>query len=161
MAYKVLSQSGDTAMVQFLDAGPPKMNPQTRQMMPSKLPPPVKMVRVSGKWLPENVVKEWKDQVASAKSQVDFMMPSIAQGLTFVIPVVSSLANAKTQQEFNMALQQIMPFLPKLGGPPGGQGMAGMPGGNMGNGQPYDSSGSQPYDSSGGQPGGPNSGGTP
>jgi SLA1 homology domain 1, SHD1 len=128
MAYKVVSQSGDTAMVQFLDAGPPRMNPQTRQMMQPKPPEPVEWVRVSGKWLPKNVVDSWKDGVAEAKGQLDFAMPSVSSSLALVIPFASSLANAKSQQEFNAALQPIMGII-QSSGVRGGSGMGGMQGG--------------------------------
>ncbi len=136
MAYKVISQSGDTAVIQFLDAGQPVMNPQTHQMTQPKPPGPMEMVRVSGKWLPKIVVNNWKDTVESAKSQLDLVMPRLSALLaTVAIPVTSSLANAKTQQEFDMALQQIMSTIPNMGGAGGGNGMAGMPGGNFGSGQ--------------------------
>ena len=150
MANKVVSQSGDSAMVQFLAAGPPRMNPQTRQMMPSNPPEPVEFVRVSGKWLPKDMVDHWKDGVASAKGQLDFAMPSVSAGLAVAIPFASSLANAKTQQEFNGALQQIMGSLPNMGGAVGGSGVAGMQSGGFG-GAPQQSGGGAP----GGRPGKP------
>ena len=153
MAHKVISQSGDSAMVQFTEAGPPRMNPQTRQMMQPKPPEPIEWVRVSGKWLPKNVVDHWKDGVASAKGQLDFVMPSVSGGLAVAIPFASSLANAKTQQEFNAALQQIMGSLPNMGGVGGGNGMAGMSGGNFGGAPQASGPPSGPGGAPGGRPG--------
>ncbi len=142
MAYKVISQSSDAAVIQFLDAGPPTMNPQTRQMMAPKPPEPMPMVRVSGKWIPKLVLNNWKDGVESVKSQLDFAMPKVSTALAAVaIPIASSLANAKTQQEFNTALQPIASMIQSMGGAGGGNGMAGMPGGSFGSGQSMGSSG--------------------
>lgn len=153
MAHKVISQSGDSAMVQFTEAGPPMMNPQTRQMMQPKPPEPIEWVRVSGKWLPKNVVDNWKEVVATRKSQLDFVMPSVSGGLAVAIPFASSLANAKTQQEFNAALQQIMGSLPNMGGVGGGNGMAGMSGGNFSGAPQASGPASGPGGAPGGRPG--------
>jgi hypothetical protein len=150
LAYKVVSQSGDSATIQFLEAGPPRMDLQTRQVVQPKLPPPVEMVRVSGKWLPKNVVDNWKEGVEATKGQIDFAMPGVSATLaTVVIPFASSLANAKTQQEFNAALQQITSTIPGMGGS-GGNGMAGMQGGSN-----FGGEGAMPG------PGGPGPGGAP
>lgn len=146
LAYKVVSQSGDSATVQFLDAGPPRMNPQTRQMVQPKLPPPVEMVRVSGKWLPKNLTDNWKDNVEAAKGQLEFAMPNLSAGLTVAIPILSALANAKTQQEFNLGLQPIMGLFKSMGagnnanGMAGMSGSSGMEGSSMGSGSSYGSS---------------------
>ncbi|MDX1926383.1 MAG: SHD1 domain-containing protein [Pirellulaceae bacterium] len=157
MAYKVISQSGDKAMVQSLFVPPPVMNPQTRQMMQPKAPEPVEWVRVSGKWLPKDLVDNWKDGVAATKSQLDFVMPSVSGGLAFAIPFAGSLANAKTQQEFNAALQQITSAIPGMGGPGGANGMAGgMPGGMP---APGNFEGGMPAPGSGGPAGAPGKGG--
>jgi hypothetical protein len=153
MAYKVISQSGDKAMVQSLFVPPPVMNPQTRQMMQPKAPEPVEWVRVSGKWLPKDLVDNWKDGVAATKSQLDFVMPSVSGGLAFAIPFASSLANAKTQQEFNAALQQITSSIPGMGGPGGANGMAG------GMSAPGNFEGGMPAPGSGGPAGAPGKGG--
>ena len=159
MAYKVVSQSGDSAVVQSLYTPPAVMNPQTRQMVQPKPPQPTEWVRVSGKWLPKDLVDNWKDGVTTAKGQLDLVMPSVSGGLALAIPFASSLANAKTQQEFNVALQQIMGSIPNMGGPGGGNGMAGMQGGmqggNSGMGQPGGSSGSS---APGGRPNRPTAG---
>ena len=139
-AYKIVSQSADSAVVQFTYTPPPQMNPQTRQMMQPKAPEPVEWVRVSGKWLPKSMVDNWKDGVAISKSQMDLVIPGVTQGLGFVIPLVGSLANAKTQQEFNAALQAIMA---PLAGRGGANGLAGMDGSSsMGSGSSMMGSGS-------------------
>jgi len=149
MANKVVSQSGDKAMVQSLYTPPPVMNPQTRQTTQSKPSQPVEWVRVSGKWLPKDLVDNWKDGVSSAKSQLDTQMPQVSVGLGVVIPLASSLANAKSQQEFNTALQQILG--PLMGAMGGQNGMAGMQGGNFGGGQPGGAPGGRPGRSLNGQ----------
>jgi len=125
-AYKIVSKSGDSAVVQSLYTPPPVMNPQTRQMMQSKSPQPVAWVKVSGKWLPKDLVDNWKEGVAVTKSQLDLVMPSVSGALAFAIPVAGSLANAKTQQEFNAALQQVLaPIMNMRGGMGGQNGMGG------------------------------------
>ena len=163
MAYKVVSQSGDSAVVQFLFKPPAQMDPQSRQMVQPKTPEPMEWTRVSGKWLPKDMVDNWKSGVADTKSQMDFMMPAVTSGLGFIIPIASSLANAKTQQDFNAALQAITTPLAGRGGM---NGMAGMPNGssNMGSGGNMGSSmmGSSPAGSSGGNMGpGPSLGSPP
>jgi hypothetical protein len=136
MAHKIVSQTGDSAMVQSLYTPPPVMNPQTRQMMPSKPPQPVEWVRVSGRWLPKDMVDNWKDGVVSTKSQLDLVMPKVSQGLVIAIPIASSLANAKSQQEFNMALQQaVAPFAGMMAGQGGTAGMSGGYGGSGSSGE--------------------------
>ena len=163
LAYKINSQSADSALVQWLAAAPPVMNPQTRQLMPSKPKPPEEWVKVSGKWLPKELVANWKDNIALTKSQLDLVMPRASGGLSFVVPVAASLANAKTQQEFNTVLQQILAPLMNMRGSMGGQnGMAGMGGssgmdGSMGMG----SSMGMGMDSSMGSSMGMDSGGVP
>jgi hypothetical protein len=130
LAYKIVSQSGDSAIVQSLYAPPPVMNPQTRQMMQVKPSEPVEWVRVSGGWLPKDLVDHWKDGVSMTKTQLSGVMPGVSAGLAVAIPVVSSIANAQTQQEFNAAVQQILGSIPNLGGGAGGgAGMSGMSGG--------------------------------
>lgn len=151
LSYKIISQSADSAMVQSLDTPQAVMNPQTGQMGQPKPHEPVEWVRVSGKWLPKEVVGNWKDGVAAAKGQLELVMPAVSGGLAVAIPITSSLANAKTQQEFNAALQQITASIPNMGGA-GGNGVAGMQGGNFG-GQPG-GVGSAPGGDTGGAPGG-------
>jgi hypothetical protein len=145
MAYKVVSQSGDKATVQSLFTPPPSMDPQTRQMTKPKLPEPTEWVRVSGKWLPKDLVDNWKDSVTTAKGQLDSVMPAVSGGLAVAIPFASSLANAKSQQEFNAALQQITATIPNMGGPGGrANGMGGPTGGNFSGGQPSGAPGGRP-----------------
>ncbi len=167
VAYKIVSKSDDSAIVQSLYAPPPVMNPQTRQMMQPKLPQPVEWVKVSGKWLPKELVDNWKDGVVLTKSQLDLVMPSVSGGLAVAIPIASSLANAKTQQEFNAALQQVLaPIMNMRSGMGGQNGMAGMgssmgmdPNMGMGSSMGMDSGGGAPPpldmgNSGGGAPGG-------
>ncbi len=125
-------------MVQWLRVSP-RLNPQTRQMELPKANEPEEWVRVSGRWLPKSLVDNWKDSVSAAKGQLGAAMPLASSGLAVAIPYVSSLANAKSQQEFNVALQQIAGTLQGMGG---GAGMPGMQDGGQLGGQP------------GGQPGG-------
>ncbi len=119
--YKVLSQSEDKAEIQLLN---PSFNalvsdPQTGQMKPGKEARKIELLHVSGKWLPKIMVDDWNSSITQAKFGVTQVMPLARTGLAAVIPMVSSLANAKSQQEFNAALQQLMRP---------GQGLAGQPG---------------------------------
>ncbi len=119
--FKVESSTSDSAVVRFRYAGPAIPNPQTGQLMMQSDSPATEFVRVSGKWLPKPMVDGWKSDIAEAKVQLQAAMPSASGGLALVIPVVGSLANAKSQQEFNAVIQQLTSSMPNMGG---GNGMA-------------------------------------
>lgn len=125
LSYKIISKTDKSATIQLILS--PGKDPKTGQA-PKPLPsPPLELLNVSGKWLPKDLVENWKSSIASAKPQLESEMPKVSAGLSFVIPLVSSLANAKSQQEFNQALQGIMePIMATLGP----NGLAGMQGGN-------------------------------
>jgi hypothetical protein len=120
LAYKVVSQEGDNAEVQFLNPAlsPMVADPQTGQRRPSKDGRKLAFVRVADKWLPKSMVDTWSAGVLEAKSDLAQAMPLARTALAGVIPVVSSLNNARTPQEFNLAVQQI-------GGLMGGNAQAG------------------------------------
>jgi hypothetical protein len=127
LAYKVLSQSDSAAEIQFVN---PVFNglardPQTGQMRPSKEPRKIALVRVSEKWLPKALVDTWKTDVEQMKLDIETNMPLARTGLAaFVIPLVTSLSSARSQQEFNVALQQVTQrFAPRPGGMGMGMGM--------------------------------------
>ncbi len=147
VSYKILSKSDTAATLQLINS--PGKDPRTGKEIAPIPSPKIELVNVSGKWLPKELVTDWKSNVAEMKSQLESEMPKMSAGLGLAIPVVSSLANAKTQVEFNTALQQIMaPILGAMGGP---NGMAGMQGGNFGGAQP----GGAPSGAPGGRPGRP------
>lgn len=100
-SYKVLEKTTDTAKVEFQGANGAKEE--------------VVFKKVGGRWLPQPLADNWQVQFAAVRSALDGMdqtaidqvRTGISSGLTFVNGVLGSLANAKTQQEFD---QLINPF---------------------------------------------------
>lgn len=148
--------------------GPPNQAPgggpgQNAGRRPPAKPMPVTLVKVEGRWLPKDMVEGWDAGIADAKSGLQVGMP-MASGLlgTMVIPVVASLANARTQQEFNTVVNRIMQMTggnrnnQQAGGYPGAPG-GGYPGSGAPGGYPGMSPGGGDVNSGGEV----NSGGAP
>lgn len=109
-------------------------------------PPPIALVLSEGRWLPEDLVKNWDMGISQAKGFIATMNPEqIQQGITtgmFVVNApLNSLKNAKSQEEFDKVLGDLSALVPpgigpaSLFGPPE-RGMPGggpgMPGGGLG-----------------------------
>ena len=139
LTYKVIEKSTDTAKVSFEGEGVAKQE--------------ISFKKTGKSWLPAEMVDNWPSNIAIAKSQLDGMdksavdqlRMSLSTGLTFANGILGSLANAKTQAEFNQLLEpwmgQIDQFMrgfasgmnrqstpgmgPDMGGmpPPGGNGV--------------------------------------
>lgn len=108
-------------------------------------PPPIALVLSEGRWLPEDLVKNWDMGISQAKGFIATMNPEqIQQGITtasFVVNApLNSLKNAKSQEEFDKVLGELAglasgfgqmagPGGPGAGGPgAGGPGAGGLPG---------------------------------
>jgi len=121
-------------------------------------PPPIALVLSEGRWLPEDLVKNWDMGISQAKGFIAMMNPEqIQQGITtgmFVVNApLNSLKNAKSQEEFDKVLGELAGLAsgfrqmggpgagglgagPGAGGPPGlfppGEAPAGSPGSGFG-----------------------------
>lgn len=151
-SYKVIEKTTDTAKVEFQGADGAKEQ--------------VTFKKVGRTWLPQPVADNWQVGLTTARSLLDGMDKAaidqvrggISSGLTVVHGMLTSLANAKTQQEFDQLLD---PFIGQLEQSARGM-MQGGPGGQSGYGQPgYAQSGGygQPGFSQSGQGTEVNSGG--
>lgn len=151
-AYKVISQKEDTAVVQFTNPNinamfaPPAPNrpqqqsqggmPGMGQPAPARpAPAKVELVRVAGRWLPKKMVEAWPEAISQAKSNMPLIMPAVSSGLGLAAPMVSGLARAQTQQEFNAVIQQVTQLIPR-GNMMSAGGMPGMGGFSGGSGAP-------------------------
>ncbi len=99
------------------------------------------VVRVDGKWLPKEMVDSWPEKMQAAKDALTKDMPErltknkmqIMMPIQLVQGVLDQLLAAKTQQEFDQIVQQIMQtFTPQPpgagpGAPPGAPGPAAPP----------------------------------
>ena len=107
-------------------------------------PPSIALVLSEGRWLPEDLVKNWDMGISQAKGFIATMNPEqIQQGITtgmFVVNApLNSLKNAKSQEEFDKVLGELAglasgfrqmagPMGPGAGGPGAGPGAGGPPG---------------------------------
>jgi len=95
------------------------------------------VVRVEGKWLPKKMVDQWSEQMQAAKKTLTTEMPenlkknkmAAMMPMQMIIGVLDNLLAAKTQQEFDQVIQQVMQMFgpPGPGGPPAGGPPAGGP----------------------------------
>lgn len=99
------------------------------------------VVRVDGKWLPKEMVDQWQEKMQAAKDALTKDMPErlkknkmqIILPMQMVQGVLDQLLAAKTQEEFDQVVQQIMQtFTPQMPGagagvPPGTPGPAAAP----------------------------------
>jgi hypothetical protein len=101
------------------------------------------VVRVDGKWLPKEMVDEWAQWTADAKTALTTAMPQqlqeskmfITMMMTPFQQVLDKLLAAQTQEEFNQVLQEFQQQMqpPGEGGPPvpGGDPFGAPPGGGQ------------------------------
>jgi hypothetical protein len=74
------------------------------------------MVRVEGKWIFADIAEDWDSKIAQAKNQIAQLgpqtfaeqKPQILGGLAMAEAFINQLQMANTQQEFDMALSQII-----------------------------------------------------
>jgi hypothetical protein len=110
-------------------------------------PPPIALVLSEGRWLPEDLVKNWDMGISQAKGFIATMNPEqIQQGITtasFVVNApLNSLKNAKSQEEFDKVLGELAGLASGFGqiagpggpGGPPGFGPPGLPAGPPGSG---------------------------
>lgn len=97
------------------------------------------VVRVDGKWLPKEMVDKWSEQMETARTALTTTMPEnlkknkmqIVAPMQMIQAVLDQLLAAKTQEEFDQVIQQVMQmFMPQgLGEPPAGDAPGDAPGG--------------------------------
>ena len=83
---------------------------------PSCDPKTFNMKKVEGKWIPEDVVATWSQQIEVAKAQVAAMdkkamaaqKPQIMMGLAAMDGAIEQIASTKTQEEFDTAMMGVM-----------------------------------------------------
>lgn len=88
------------------------------------------VVRVDGKWLPKEMVDQWSEQMEAARTALTTTMPEslkknkmqIVAPMQMIQAVLDQLLAAKTQEEFDEVIEQVMAmFMPQgLGEPPAG-----------------------------------------
>jgi hypothetical protein len=101
-SYKVVEKTTDTAKVEFQFAD------GTKEQVTFK--------KVARSWLPQPFADKWQVDFAAARSKLDGMdaaaidkvRKGISGGLTIINGVLGSLANAKTQQEFNQLVDPLI-----------------------------------------------------
>jgi len=105
---EVLSSTDDTAEVKII------LPPETSASTP--IPETVKLVKVEGKWIPDELARDWKQNMAEAKSQLeketgDEMAknkPEILGMLAMVDGVLDQLEAAPNAEKFNEILMGLM-----------------------------------------------------
>lgn len=120
VSVKILNNEGGTAEVEISAPG------QTNKVE--------KMTQVEGRWIPAEMAADWENFVKEARAGLEQQKAEKQQAgmqaqmmLGMVEGVLAQFESAKTQQDFDMALQGIMGMAMGMGGGPGGPG--GMPGG--------------------------------
>lgn len=86
---------------------------------PGEEPANVEFVRVEGKWIPADMAKEWKGMIEEAKKEIANMKDEdMKQAKEMAIPMLGmvggllgTLENAKTQEEFNAAVNGLMQMM--------------------------------------------------
>ena len=99
---EVVSAEGDKATVKVATVG--------------ESPDTLEWIKVEGKWLPQDLVDEWPDFIASAKEQIDQIKPETLMAqkpqimgvLAAVEAVLDQLATAKTAEEFQTMIGGLM-----------------------------------------------------
>ncbi len=140
---ETVSEEGDTATLKIT---PPAEAGETLE------PREMKFVRVDGHWLPEDLQKDWDQNVANTKEQLK-TLPETSKEMAAQVPMIVGMVSgilapleaAETQEQFDKALSQVQSmaggmlggFAPGLGGPPSGS--AGEPDGSTDAGGPPES----------------------
>lgn len=86
---------------------------------PGEEPANVEFVRVEGKWIPADMAKEWSGMIAEAQKEIAAMKDDdMKKAKEMAIPMLgmvggllSTLENAKTQEEFNAAVNGLMQMM--------------------------------------------------
>ncbi len=98
--FTTVSVDGDTAKLRIEEEG---KDPQEREA-----------VRVEGKWLPKEMVAGWADGIAAGKAKLAELGPALKQkkkdvsgGMTFANMILAGLLAAKTQEDFNKAIDAL------------------------------------------------------
>ncbi|MCY2993050.1 MAG: SHD1 domain-containing protein [Planctomycetota bacterium] len=123
--YTTVSVDGDTAKLRIEEEGK-----QTTEQ---------EAIRVEGKWLPKEMAAGWAEEIAAGKAKLAELGPALKQkkkdvigGMTFANLILAGLLAAKTQEDFNQAIDTLKNLAGgALGGGPGGPSgsIPGAPGG--------------------------------
>ncbi|MBM3966075.1 MAG: hypothetical protein FJ308_13580 [Planctomycetes bacterium] len=119
-----------------------EVNMEIENLPPGAENKPLVITLVDGRWLPEDLVRNWDTTMMQAKGLIAVMNPDqIHQGVSSVLLLanapINNLKNAKTQEEFDRTLKELQALLaaagamgggPGAGGPPGFGGPGGAPG---------------------------------
>lgn len=126
--FTTVSVDGDTAKLRVEEEG---KDPQEHEAL-----------RVEGKWLPKEMAAGWPEGIAAGKAKLAEMGPQLKQkkkdalgGITFGNMILAGLLAAKTQEEFNQAIDTLKNLVGgAMGGGagpgPGGPGSSGPPSGS-------------------------------
>jgi hypothetical protein len=104
-------------------------------------PPPIALVLTEGRWLPEELIKNWDTGISQAKALIATMdAQKIQQGLTtglfLVNAPLNNLKNAKSQSEFDKTLGELSNLASGFAQMAGPRGPGGAPAGPPGFGPP-------------------------
>lgn len=115
---ELVKEEGDTATIKISTEG--------------ESPEEITLVKVEGKWLPEEMVEDWEEFLSEAKKGLEEMTPeSMEQAKTQALPMLAAietaldqLQKAESKEDFQKALGAVMASLPipgmrAPGGPPG------------------------------------------
>jgi hypothetical protein len=95
----------------------------------------VELILSDGRWLPRQMVEGWEEGLSQAKAAIDQIKGDevhqmVTGGVLFINAPLQNLKNAKTQEEFDKTLSEIMEMaqgiaMSSMGGPPGAPGAPG------------------------------------
>lgn len=124
--FTTVSMDGDSAKLRIEEEG---KDPQEHEA-----------VRIEGKWLPKDMAAGWSEGIAAAKAKLGSMGPELQKNkqqamapLAFVNMVLGGILAAKTQEEFNQAIDTLKNL---AGGAMAGPGAGGAGPGGAGPGGP-------------------------
>jgi len=95
--------------------------------VPGETPKEEKFVRIEGKWVPKEIADGWAKNIADAKKQIAAISTEeiakqkqgVIMGLAMVDGLIAPLESAKTQAEFNAAIDALMQMMqPQPNGQP-------------------------------------------
>jgi hypothetical protein len=159
---KKLGVAGAKYSVDNIQSDRAEVNMEVENLPPGAENKPLAITLVDGRWLPEDLVRNWDTTMMQAKGLIAVMNPDqIHQAVSSVLLLanapINNLKNAKTQEEFDRTLKELQALFaaagamaggPGAGGPPGFGGPGGPPGG-------FAPPGRQPPGGAPGQPGQP------
>jgi len=138
---KKLGVSSAKYSVDNIQSDRAEVNMEVENLPPGAENKPLAITLVDGRWLPEDLVRNWDTTMMQAKGLIAVMNPDqIHQGVSSVLVLanapINNLKNAKTQEEFDRTLKELQALFSAAGAMAGGGPGAGGPPGFGGPGGP-------------------------